>query len=170
VSKLGSEDESADDDHLVELNDVLEPLPDFWLKEKWPRAGKFFGPNRERFNPYSEEDAEMEVMDDIDSEEMDDTSIEEMDNADSKELEEAHQEEEEEEEGKEEERGDGDDKMEDGIWINDPLEKLFEKNKPADIDEAEAEVVTALIRQILKYEPSQRPSALELLQHPWFRD
>jgi len=155
VSKIGSEDESADDDHLVELNDVLEPLPDFWLKEKWPRAGKFFGPNRERFNPYSEEDAEMEVMDD--------TSIEEMDNADSKELEEAHQEE-------EEEGDDGDDKMEDGIWINDPLEKLFEKNKPEDIDEAEAEVVTALIRQILKYEPSQRPSALELLQHPWFRD
>jgi hypothetical protein len=161
VSKLGSEDESADDDHLIELNDVLEPLPGFWLKEKWPRAAKFFGPNRERLNPYSEEDAEMEVMDD--------TSIEEMDNADSKELEEAHQEEEEEEE-EEEERDDGDDKMEDGIWINDPLEKLFEKNKPADIDEAEAEVVTALIRQILKYEPSQRPSALELLQHPWFRD
>jgi PAS domain-containing protein len=163
VSKIGSEDESADDDHLLELNDILEPLPDSWLKEKWPRAGKFFGPNRERLNPYSEEDAEAEEMDDIDSEEMDDTGAEEMDNTDSKELEEAHQEE-------EEECDDGDDKMQDGIWINDSLEKLFEKNKPEDIDEAEAEVVTALIRQILKYEPSQRPSALELLQHPWFRD
>jgi hypothetical protein len=58
----------------------------------------------------------------------------------------------------------------DGPFINDPLEVLFDENKPDDIDAEEAKVITTLIRQILKYDPSQRPSAEEILGHPWFRD
>ena len=175
VSKIGNEDESADDDHLLELNDVLEPLPDSWLKEKWPRADRFFGPNRERLNPYSEENVGTEELDDTDSMEMDDAGTEEMDDTsteemDTEEMDNAETEELGEVQKDGEECDDGNEKMQDGSLINDPLEKLFEKNKPEDIDKAEAEVVTALIRQILKYEPSQRPSAMELLQHPWFQD
>lgn len=58
----------------------------------------------------------------------------------------------------------------DGPWIDPPLEAQFKENKPDDLDEAEADVVTTLIRSILRYEPSQRPSAEEILKHPWFRE
>lgn len=55
-------------------------------------------------------------------------------------------------------------------FINDPLEILFGKNKPDDIDAEEAKVITQLIRKILRYEPSERPTASELLQHKWFNE
>lgn len=59
---------------------------------------------------------------------------------------------------------------EEGPFINDPLEVLFEKNKPDDIDSEEAELITGLIRRILRYDPSERPSSAELLKDEWFND
>ncbi|KAG7285230.1 hypothetical protein NEMBOFW57_009851 [Staphylotrichum longicolle] len=56
------------------------------------------------------------------------------------------------------------------VFINDPLELLFEQNKPADIDADEAGIITALIRRILKYKASERPSAAEILKDKWFKD
>jgi serine/threonine protein kinase len=53
---------------------------------------------------------------------------------------------------------------------DDPLETRFDKNKPDDIDAEEAKVITALIRRILRYEPSERPTAAELIEHEWFMD
>jgi hypothetical protein len=53
------EKEDDDDDHLLDLNDALEPLPDAWLS-KWPRAHKWFGPNRERLNPRANEIEDMD--------------------------------------------------------------------------------------------------------------
>ncbi|KAF2230641.1 serine/threonine-protein kinase SRPK3 [Viridothelium virens] len=123
VESLGDEErDGADDDHLLDLNDVLEPLPDAWLK-KWERADKWFGTNRERLNPRAAETGDFKI----------------------------------------EEIGDG-------PFINDPLETLFDQNKPKDIDATEAEVITRLIRQTLQYEPAKRPTAAQLLEHPWFRD
>ncbi|KAK3942500.1 hypothetical protein QBC46DRAFT_406245 [Diplogelasinospora grovesii] len=55
-------------------------------------------------------------------------------------------------------------------FMNVPLEVLFERNKPDDIDAEEAAVVTTLIRHILKYDPSERPSAEELLKEKWLED
>ncbi|KAL2135241.1 hypothetical protein VTI74DRAFT_9333 [Chaetomium olivicolor] len=56
------------------------------------------------------------------------------------------------------------------LFINDPLEVLFERNKPDDIDAEEARVIATLIRRILKYDASERPSAEELLREKWFED
>ena len=50
------------------------------------------------------------------------------------------------------------------------LEALFSEYKPDDIDDENAKVITGLIRQILKYERSERPSAAEILEHPWFKE
>ncbi|GJJ15715.1 hypothetical protein Clacol_009993 [Clathrus columnatus] len=50
----------------------------------------------------------------------------------------------------------------------DSLEVMFAQHKPDDIDEAESAVICSLIRQMLVYAPEERPSAIELLKHPWF--
>ncbi|GJJ15716.1 hypothetical protein Clacol_009994 [Clathrus columnatus] len=50
----------------------------------------------------------------------------------------------------------------------DSLEVMFAQHKPDDIDEAESAVICSLIRQMLVYAPEERPSATELLKHPWF--
>ncbi|KAJ4363765.1 hypothetical protein N0V95_000959 [Ascochyta clinopodiicola] len=50
------------------------------------------------------------------------------------------------------------------------LEQRFAKNKHPDIDDEEAAVICQLIRDILVYDPAERPSAAELLKHPWFSE
>lgn len=105
---------TTDDEHLLQMNDILEPLPDTWLQGKWPRAKTYFGPGRERLGPRADD--------------------------------------------------------QDEPYIDDPLEVRFEEHKPDDIGDVEAGVITSLIRSILKYEPMQRPTAAELLKHPWFQE
>ncbi|KAF7556895.1 hypothetical protein G7046_g6183 [Stylonectria norvegica] len=61
-----------------------------------------------------------------------------------------------------------DDEFAEDAVIREPLEALFQKNKPDDISSDEAKAITALIRRILTYAPSQRPTAEELLQEEWF--
>lgn len=46
--------EDTDDDHLIQLNDIIRPLPESIL-EAWPRAGKWYTPDRQRLQPYSDE-------------------------------------------------------------------------------------------------------------------
>ena len=53
-------------------------------------------------------------------------------------------------------------------YIYDSLEALFLKNKPETIGEKESSVICALMRDFLIYDPAKRPSAVKLLQHPWF--
>lgn len=106
--------ETTDDEHLLQMNDLLEPLPDIWLQERWPRAKNYFGSGRERLGP---------------------THVDQ-----------------------------------NKPYIDDPLEVRFEEHKPNDVDDEEAHLITSLIRSILQYEPSQRPTADELLRHPWFQE
>ncbi|KAF1951326.1 kinase-like protein [Byssothecium circinans] len=106
-----NEQDDADDDHLIQLNDVIRPLPDS-IMAAWPRASKWYGPNRKPLQPYS--DAEP--------------------------------------------------------YIHKPLEVLFAKHKSDEIDDSESEVVCSIIRQILDYDPAKRPSAEDLLKHPWFSE
>jgi non-specific serine/threonine protein kinase len=157
--------EGADDDHLKELNDILEPLPDSWLA-KWPRSHLYFGPNRERLNPIREE-VDIGDDDDQNAEHME-TPGGEGDNEDGGTST---------RESDREDASDGGDFVwedplfaGDGPFVNEPLEVLVGKNKPANMSPAEAQVVTSLIRQILRYEPSDRPTATQLLQHEWFQD
>ena len=51
-----------------------------------------------------------------------------------------------------------------------PLEGLFRKYKGSDVDEDEALIITDLIRSVLQYDVKQRPTAAQLLQHPWFAE
>lgn len=48
-----------------------------------------------------------------------------------------------------------------------PMEELFDESSP-DIEKREADQVKQLIRWILQYDPAKRPSAAEILEHPWF--
>lgn len=63
---------------------------------------------------------------------------------------------------------DEDDGEEPYIW--DSLEKSFASCELPDIDEEEATVICQLVRQILVFDPAERPSAEELLKHPWFAE
>lgn len=194
VYSIGGEfKDEADDDHLLDLNDVIEPLPDSWLS-KWPRSHKYFGPNRERMMPesvvygHTAEDFirangyDMEFdeaygkdeayPDHTDDEPVDEKNAEENDNISDVDGGLA-------DEPVEDENAEENDKIPvvDGgladdttLFISDSLEVQFEKNKPDDIDSEEAKVITELIRKILRYEPSERPTAADLLQHSWFKD
>lgn len=48
------------------------------------------------------------------------------------------------------------------------LEQFFDQERPAELSVEEAGVIKGLLRQILDYDPCKRPSASELLRHPWF--
>lgn len=171
--------EDIDDDHLNELHDVLGPLPEAWIS-KWSRAHLWFGPNGERLNPRLDEEEleEEEAIDEDPSEyeDMQDLSEDEVDPAVD-------------ERNRDDDLSDGDPEdsvpttvladagptgpvtREDEIMatLSEPLEVQFEKNKPDDIDAEETKVITSLIRSILQYDRSKRPTAEELLQHEWFR-
>lgn len=47
------------------------------------------------------------------------------------------------------------------------MEELFDQAGP-DLDKEEAHKVKALIRWILQYDPTKRPSPAEILFDPWF--
>ncbi|KAG7101434.1 hypothetical protein HYQ44_019095 [Verticillium longisporum] len=49
------------------------------------------------------------------------------------------------------------------------MEDLFDQAGP-EIDEEEARQVKALIRRILQYDPTKRPSPTEILEDPWMRE
>jgi serine/threonine protein kinase len=50
-----------------------------------------------------------------------------------------------------------------------PLENLFKQHKSDEIGEEEERLVLDLLRHVLRYEPEERPSAEDLLKHPWFQ-
>lgn len=50
------------------------------------------------------------------------------------------------------------------------MEELFDYDKPVDVNATERVAVLDLIRHILQYEPQKRPSASQLLKHPWFAE
>ncbi|KAI9654486.1 MAG: hypothetical protein M1821_006576 [Bathelium mastoideum] len=177
---IGQDADDADDDHLLSLNDVLEPLPDAWL-EKWSRADKWFGPNGERLEPRGAEEftgafvPEITIGDDQARWSPDEDAF-----AREHRTEGFHQEG---QVGESEPAEDED--FQEGFpspppfdparypsepFINKPLEAQFDKNKPDDIGPEEAKVVTDLIRQVLQYDPAKRPTAAQLLEHPWFKD
>ncbi|KAF2805871.1 serine protein kinase [Mytilinidion resinicola] len=112
LGKDQEEQDDADDDHLTQLNDIIQPLPDP-IMTAWPRASKWYGPNRQPLAPYSEGEPP---------------------------------------------------------YIHDSLQVLFLKNKPDEINDKESAVLCSLMKQILQYGPAKRPSAVDLLKHPWFSE
>lgn len=128
-------DEVKDDDHLIQLSEIIGPLPSYFL-QKWPRADRYFELNGQRKpaagNPI---DLYMEARFGLDT-----TSAKEV--------------------------------------VGpppplDPLDKLFHKNKPSQLDndnDQEENVIVALLRIILRHDPRERPSASDLLEHPWLKE
>lgn len=174
VTMMGDDkEEDADDDHMLEFNDILGELPDN-LMMLWPRSGDWFGPGRERLNPRAVNGKE--AINELSSEEFDpngseagDSDAEEPEDLSDKFNEEDVCEVDELDEFSDIDMEDFDLDGEVEFFINQPLEALFDEHKPDDIDKDEAAIITSLVRRLLKYNPSERPSTAELLQDPWFK-
>ncbi|KAF2219032.1 serine/threonine-protein kinase SRPK3 [Elsinoe ampelina] len=50
------------------------------------------------------------------------------------------------------------------------LEDAFRQQKGDDVDDEDAKEICKLIRRMMQYNASDRPTAAELLKHPWFRE
>lgn len=107
------------DDHLLQLSDILGPIPGF-LRSQWPRADVYFNAEGEKIKNYIGDLPEGH----LDPEELQPEGV--------------------------------------------VLEERFEREKPAEIRPEEAKEITALLRWILQYDESERPSTTEILRHPWF--
>ena len=51
-----------------------------------------------------------------------------------------------------------------------PIEAAFERQKPTELDDDEGSLILDLLRGVLKYEPAERPSAVDILNHLWYRE
>ena len=49
-----------------------------------------------------------------------------------------------------------------------PLEVMLHEDKNGDVGDEEEREILGLLRDVLRFEPSERPSAAELLARPWF--
>ncbi|KAI9755268.1 MAG: hypothetical protein M1815_005130 [Lichina confinis] len=112
------DEHEADDDHLLQLSEILGPLPSFLLS-RWARSNIYFNANGENIKNY------IGVLPEGYSE--------------------------------------NDDRF---TFLN--LEDSFGEGKPAHIRPEEQKEIIALLRYILQYDQKLRPSAAELLRHPWF--
>ncbi|KAK1985379.1 serine/threonine-protein kinase SRPK3 [Colletotrichum cereale] len=140
---IGFSDEALKDDHLIQMSDIIQPLPEN-LIAKWPSSSRYYGPEGERLN------ARASDFDKDDGKGQDDTD-EDMHSLD---------------------RDGGlgfhaGERAPPTPW--DSLEKMISGNKPSDVDEAEEEIIVSLLRSIFQYDPATRPSAADLLGHAWFK-
>lgn len=55
------------------------------------------------------------------------------------------------------------------ILPSESIETVFEQEKPTELDDEEGAIVLNLLRQVFRYEPEKRPSANDVLNHPWFK-
>ncbi|EWZ29539.1 CMGC/SRPK protein kinase [Fusarium oxysporum Fo47] len=129
-------DETSNDEHLIQLWEVIGPLPKPLL-EKWRRADQYLDSSGNRLEIKSQEDGHISGGDDKDL-------------------------------------GDGMDEENDGPPLADPgqflsLEDLIMAEGPGDIDEAESQELLGLLRWVFQYDPAHRPSATDLINHPWLR-
>lgn len=57
-----------------------------------------------------------------------------------------------------------------GLLPSESIETAFLLDKPTELDDEEGYVILNLLRSMLNYDPAKRPSAVEILDHPWFKD
>ncbi|KAF5002751.1 hypothetical protein FGRMN_148 [Fusarium graminum] len=149
-----SYDETSNDEHLIQIWEVIGPLPKPLL-EKWRRADQYFSSNGERLQASG-------PGEDYDSQ--DGSSQGHIDSDLGADLESTG-----ESEGQPSTptSADGDIPL---AYLGSfgPLEEQFNAEKPSDIEEAETKDILDLLRWIFQYDPAQRPTTKDLLQHPWF--
>ncbi|KAI0883989.1 kinase-like domain-containing protein [Annulohypoxylon maeteangense] len=145
VSPLGGDklDESINDEHLIQFFDLLGPLPET-LFSRWRRRWEYFDQEGKRLYPVNHAD---EGSDDLDMADTasDDAETSELGSFDSTET-----------------------AFLAPAFGYDALEKRFRDKKTNDIDEKEETQLLQLMHWVLQYDPAQRPSPTEILEHPWF--
>ncbi|KAF9774689.1 hypothetical protein IL306_007281 [Fusarium sp. DS 682] len=116
----GENKTEVDDDHLMDLQLKLGPLPDE-LYSLWKTSSLYYTKDREMWNCYP---------------------------------------------------GGVDDDGEPGVlepWEEVTMEEAFDEESP-EMTVEEADKVKKLIRWILQHDPAKRPSAEDILRHPWFAE
>ena len=161
------EEEDQDDEHFLQFSGILGPLPQHILS-RWPRANLYYdseGRQREKHpeKPRNEEGSETELArkERAEDEQLPGGHVDGDTPGDHL--------------GGEAIPGDdhgGDNDSEDAYDIPPllSLEGYFNEYKRADVSDKEAAAITELIRLVLQYDPKKRPSAVELLKHPWFAE
>ncbi|KAF5673688.1 CMGC SRPK kinase [Fusarium circinatum] len=129
-------DETSNDEHLIQLWEVIGPLPKPLL-EKWRRADQYLDTSGKRLEVKPQEDDYVSGDEDMES-------------------------------------GDGTDEESYGpplAYLGEflSLEGQLMAERPGDIDEAEVKEILELLRWIFQYDPVDRPSTSDLINHPWLR-
>ncbi|KAL3291648.1 serine/threonine-protein kinase SRPK3 [Colletotrichum asianum] len=138
-------DEGLKDEYLIQLTDVIGPLPGNLLA-KWPDAAKYYGPKGERLDSRPRDFDEDSTEDEYSCQDSSGGEFDDDPGTHKIEL---------------------DGSEHDLPRVHDSLERLIKAHKNADIDEQEEEAIVAFLRCIFQYDPALRPSAAKLLGHPW---
>ncbi|KAH6632835.1 kinase-like domain-containing protein [Chaetomium tenue] len=167
-------DEGINDEHLIQLSEVLGPLP-AELASHWRRRGRYYDTDGKRLEATINHGGAGDESDDGDGMGHDGVNGDDFVDLD---------------DGDDGDDGnDGNDGQAQGEAIPDlpmdddmsessdfwlanvgeflPLEDQLRDLKPEDMDDAEMDEVAGLLRWILEYDASKRPSAEAILAHPW---
>ncbi|VUC27435.1 unnamed protein product [Clonostachys rosea] len=140
-----SSDEETNDEHLIQISEVLCPLPEN-LFQHWRRGRGYFDADGTRLRIKEKEDP-YTTDSDSEADQKHDTPIESVESSD--------------------ESTDGT-----APWADAPvfetLEQLLQRKCIYDMNDSELKDVASLMRWILQVNASQRPSVDEILNHPWF--
>lgn len=156
VSRMIADGETLDDLHLIQLTEIIGPLPEQEF-HAWRRGSCYFdaGSIRRTYNPEHDESVEDDLSsysetlkseDRLSGSDDDESTFSEDDEADS----------------------DYEDELA-RVRLSEPLEETFGRKKPKDMDEVEEKQILHLLRWIFQYDPLKRPSAEQILQHEWFQ-
>ncbi|CAI0651946.1 unnamed protein product [Colletotrichum noveboracense] len=145
LPEFGLSDEGLKDEHLIQLTDIIDPLPGNLLA-KWPDAAKYYGPKAERLDLRPRDFDEESTEDENSCQDSPGGGFDDGPGTHEIEL---------------------DVSGHDLPRVHDSLERLIKAHKNADIDEQEEEAIAAFLRCIFQYDLALRPSAAKLLGHPW---
>lgn len=154
VSEMFAEGETLDDVHLIQLTEVIGPLPE-QIFRAWRRGSCYFdGDSRRTYNTEGDESLGGDLSSNSGTCESADGPSE-SDNG----------------EPTFSDNDEATSNLEDElarVRLSEPLEEMFRRKKPMDIDEVEERQILYLLRWILQHDPAKRPSAEEILRHEWF--
>jgi serine/threonine protein kinase len=119
VDTFGCDENETNDDHFLQLFDVLGPIPRDTLS-KWARSDVYFNADGENIKSYIGELPEGYDLNEIKEHNLP------------------------------------------------PLEEFFDREKPAEMSNEESKQIRHILRWILRFDKTKRPTARELLNDPWF--
>lgn len=155
ISNMFAGGETLDDVHLIQLTEVIGPLPE-QLFRAWRRGSCYFDASSRRiYNPEGDEDLDGDLSSDSGTCDTEDGIPEPGDGESSFSEDDAITSSSEDELAR--------------VRLSEPLEETFRRKKPEDIDEVEEKQIMHLLRWTFQYDPVKRPSAEEILQHEWFQ-